>query len=413
VSEYTVAFVEQPWAAALPPSESVAIGIREVARRIARQGPRAVVIARGGADGVETREDDGVEYRLVPAELDWRAMKAASPVRWLSPARRPFFSTRFFHPVYFHAATREVRALGADVVHVHNFSQLLPMLRRASPPSRLILQMHCDWLAELSRSMLARRLRTADAVLGCSDFVTQRIRARFPELGDRVMTRLNGVDVDRFRPAATRPPRTVFFAGRIAPDKGIHVLVDAFRAVRRRFPDAELVLVGPEAPVPRDMQVALSDDPLVRDLDRFYGRSYVEQLKERLGDDAGAVRFTGKVAADDMPARYDEGTVAVMPSLEEGFGLPLAEAMASGLPTVASRTGGMTEIVVEGETGFLVPPGDADALADALIRVLADPELARRLGDAGRARAVERYSWDVIADGTVALHRRLLEAPRG
>jgi glycosyltransferase involved in cell wall biosynthesis len=102
-----------------------------------------------------------------------------------------------------------------------------------------------------------------------------------------------------------------------------------------------------------------------------------------------------------------------MPSLEEGFGLPLAEAMAAGLPTVASRVGGMPEIVVDGETGILVAPGDADALADAIVRVLADPELGRRLGEAGRARAVERYSWDVIAAATVALHRRLLGARAG
>jgi glycosyltransferase involved in cell wall biosynthesis len=412
VTDYTVAFVEQPWARALPPSESVALGIREVARRVAR-GARVVVFARGGVDGVETREEDGVEYRLVPAELDWRAMKALTPVRWLATTHRPFFATRFFHPVYFRAVAREVRTLRPEVVHVHNFSQLLPQLRRASPASRLILQMHCDWLADLSRGMVARRLRSADMVLGCSDHVTGRIRARFPELGDRVGTRLNGVDVDRFRPAAERPPRTVFFAGRIAPDKGVHVLCDAFRAVRRRFPDAELVLVGPEAPVPRDMQVALSDDPLVRGLDVFYGRSYLAALRERLGDDAGAVRFVGQVPVDEMPGRYDEATVVVLPSLEEGFGLPLVEAMAAGLPTVASRVGGMPEIVVGGETGFLVPPGDADALAEAIARVLADPELGRRLGAAGRVRAVERYSWDVIVEPTVALHRRLLALSAG
>ncbi len=69
--------------------------------------------------------------------------------------------------------------------------------------------------------------------------------------------------------------------------------------------------------------------------------------------------------------------------------------------------------MVEGETGLLVPPGDADALAEAIVRVLADPDLTRRLSEAGRARAVERYSWDVIADATVALHRRLLDRRPG
>ena len=178
------------------------------------------------------------------------------------------------------------------------------------------------------------------------------------------------------------------------------------------LPDARLELVGPEAPVPREMQVALSDDPLVQGLETFYGGSYVAALRERLGGDVEAVAFRGAVAAADMPAAYARGTVGVLPSLEEAFGLPLVEAMASGLPTVATRVGGMPELLVEGETGLLVPPADADALAEALARLLEDAPLAERLGAAGRARAVERFSWDVIAERTLALFRPLVDGAR-
>jgi glycosyltransferase involved in cell wall biosynthesis len=258
--------------------------------------------------------------------------------------------------------------------------------------------------------MVARRLQSADLVLGCSDHVTNRIRARFPELAERVQTRVNGVDVNRFRPVGERPPRRLVFAGRIAPDKGLHVLADALRELRQRFPDLELELVGPEAPVAREMQVALSEDPLVQGLDVFYGRSYVEALRERLGEDVAAVRFAGRVAADDMPARYGNATIGVQPSLEEGFGLPVVEAMASGLPVVASRVGGIPEIVLDGVTGLLVPAGDPDALAAAIEQLLADPELALRMGAAGRLRVVERYSWDVIAEQALGHYRRLIEA---
>jgi glycosyltransferase involved in cell wall biosynthesis len=405
----TIAFVAQPWARMLPPSESVAIGTRELARRVARELP-VVVYTRGAGQSIEVERDEGVEYRLVPAELDWRAMKAATPMRLLATSRRPFFASAFFHPVYFRAVARDVARLGPAVVHVHNFSQLLPTLRRAAPGSRRVLQMHCDWLADLSRPMIARRLRSADLVLGCSDHVTNRIRARFPELAQRVHTRVNGVDVDHFRPVGERPPRRLFFSGRIAPDKGLHVLADAFRALRPRFPDLELELVGPEAPVAREMQVALSDDPLVQGLDVFYGRSYVEALREQLGGDVAAVRFAGRVEADDMPARYGNATIVVQPSLEEGFGLPVVEAMASGLPVVASRVGGIPEIVVDGVTGLLVPAGDPAALAVAIERLLADPELAQRMGAAGRERVVERYSWDVVAEQALGHYRRLIEA---
>ena len=113
-----------------------------------------------------------------------------------------------------------------------------------------------------------------------------------------------------------------------------------------------------------------------------------------------------------MPAVYARGTVGVLPSLEEAFGLPLAEAMASGLPTVATRVGGMPELVVDGETGLLVPPDDAGALADALVRLLEDPALASRLGAGGRARAVERFSWDAVAERALSLYQPLIDRGR-
>src|SRR4051794_27352377 len=110
-----------------------------------------------------------------------------------------------------------------------------------------------------------------------------------------------------------------------------------------------------------------------------------------------------------MPSRYDDATVAVMPSLEEAFGLPLAEAMASGLPTVATRVGGMPELMVEGQTGLLVQPDDAGALADALVRPLEDPALASRVGAGGRAGAVGRFSWGAVAGRALSLYLRLNE----
>ena len=83
--------------------------------------------------------------------------------------------------------------------------------------------------------------------------------------------------------------------------------------------------------------------------------------------------------------------------------------MASGLPTVASRVGGMPELVADGETGLLVPPDDAGALADALVRLLDDPPLAARFGAAARARAEERFSWDAVAERALELYRPLID----
>ena len=206
-----------------------------------------------------------------------------------------------------------------------------------------MLQMHCDWLAGLSRRMLARRLEAADLVLGCSDHVTRQVRERFP--GVRAETRYNGVDVDRFRPGpAVRRGRS---CSRVAWGRTRACTSCATRSgcCGGALPDARLELVGPEAPVPREMQVALSDDPLVQGLDGLLRR----QLRRGAARASRRRRrrlstFRGAVAAADMPAAYARGTVGVLPSLEEAFGLPLVEAMACGLPTVATRVGGMPEL---------------------------------------------------------------------
>ena len=125
---------------------------------------------------------------------------------------------------------------------------------------------------------------------------------------------------------------------------------------------------------------------------------YLEASLARLPADARArIRLHGKRPHDELPAFYRRADVLVVPSLSEAFGKPAVEAMASGLPVVATRVGGIPEVVADGETGLLVPPNDPVALAEAMGRLAADPALRARLGAAGRARAEERFSYDRIA----------------
>jgi spore coat protein SA len=386
-----IAFVSQPWAAALPPSESVSIWNREVARRLG--GDHEVVIyGRGAERGVEVEEIDGVEYRRVAAELDWRLLKATRPLTRLRSAGRPMFASYLFHSAYLAAVARDVRRLRPDVCHVHNFSQLLPLLRRASPDSGLVIHMHCEWLSQLEPRLVGRRLRHADLILGCSEHITGRIRAAHPARADRCATIHNGVDVDIFRPDGVPETERVLFVGRVAPDKGLHVLAEAWERVRR--PGTILELIGEEAPVPLEMQVALSDDERVQKLRPFYEGSYVEALRAI----CDAIELAGKLPYDELPDRYRRASVLVNPSLEEAFGMSLVEAMACGVPVVATRVGGMPEIVADGETGFLIDPNNPDALASALERLLTDESLRRTLGAAARRAAVARFGWDRIVD---------------
>ncbi len=117
--------------------------------------------------------------------------------------------------------------------------------------------------------------------------------------------------------------------------------------------------------------------------------------------------FTGPVPYAGIVEQYRAADVYVQPSLSEAFPLPVLEAMAAGLPVVASRVGGIPEAVQDGQTGLLVPPGSAPALAEALLALLADQDRRRALGAAGRQRALEAYPWDVIAQELCEQYQRL------
>ncbi len=197
-----------------------------------------------------------------------------------------------------------------------------------------------------------------------------------------------GVDHTRFRPLplrARRPGRIMTTASADVPLKGLVPLLEALAKVRTER-QADLVVIGK----PR-------------------AESRVEETIERLGL-GGAVTFVSGVSDERIVELYAESSVAVVPSLYEGFSLPAIEAMACGVPLVATTGGALPEVVgKDGVTGLLVPPGDPGALAVALGRVLDDPDLAARLSIAGRQRVLERFTWRACAEATVEHYRWALD----
>lgn len=197
-----------------------------------------------------------------------------------------------------------------------------------------------------------------------------------------------GVDHNRFRPlpgARRAPDRLITTASADVPLKGLVPLLEALAKLRTERP-AELVVIGR----PRDG----SDLPAT---------------VERLGLH-GAVRFVSDLPEEKVVALYAEAAVAIVPSLYEGFSLPAVEAMACGVPVVATTGGALPEVVgPHRETGLLVPPADPGALAAAVLELLDDPGLRARLAAAGRRRVLERFTWRATAEGTVRQYERLLE----
>src|SRR5436309_876947 len=201
-----------------------------------------------------------------------------------------------------------------------------------------------------------------------------------------------GVDTEHFRPLAhigRVRGRIMTTASADVALKGLVPLLEAVAKVRTER-DAELVVVGK----PRD-------------------GSSIPATIDRLGLD-GAVRFVSGVDPARMVELYAEATVAVVPSLYEGFSLPAIEAMACGVPLVATTGGALPEVVgPDGRNALLVPPGDAGALAGAIGRVLDDDHLRRRLSTAGRAHVLDRYTWAATARGTVEQYRLAIAEQAG
>lgn len=205
-----------------------------------------------------------------------------------------------------------------------------------------------------------------------------------------------GVDVEQFSPdgpvAERGPRRRVLSVGRLVPRKGFDTVIRALAAV----PDAELVIAG--GPPAAD----LAEDPEATRL---------RLLAERVGV-ADRVRLVGAVARPDMPALLRSADLVVCAPWYEPFGIVPLEAMACGVPVVATAVGGFLDTVVDGATGLLVPPQRPDRLASAMRKLLTEPFWREAYGTAGVDRARSRYSWERIAETTVAAYMNARHNPK-
>jgi len=196
----------------------------------------------------------------------------------------------------------------------------------------------------------------------------------------------NGIDAEMFRPLPiSKDANNIIYVGNSEDrNKGAAHLLHAFRLLRDTTP-YHLTFVD------RTRQELKLAPRLVR----RYGLST-------------RVRFTGRVTTAQLVRHYNRAEMMVCPSLYEGFGLPPGEAMACGLPVAATTGGALPEVVEDGVTGILVPPGDAPALAQAMRTLMGDAELRRRMGQAGRQRVLEKFSWRKAALETEAVYREVL-----
>ena len=280
-----------------------------------------------------------------------------------------------------------LRAGEAPLCHVQFFSRGLGYLESVRFPAgtRLVLTHQGASLDLLKERAAFRRLaRRANAVTAVSKAGLSELLASFPELKPKASWVPNGADAPKDLPSPRIPARPfILAASRLAAYKGIDVLLLAFSRFAERRPGVDLLLCGP---------------------DQSGGR--MQDFARRLGL-AGRVRFLGDTKPAALSRLMRASLFFVLPSRQENLPMALVEAMAAGKAVVASRTGGVPELVRDGDNGLLVAPGDAAGLECALERLASDPGLRRRLGR--RAKGVSRlFGWRSVAGRYRNLYGRVL-----
>ncbi|MBK8175541.1 MAG: glycogen synthase [Rhodospirillales bacterium] len=319
------------------------------------------------------------------------------------------------------------QGISADIVHCHtwyaHFGGVLAKLLYGLP---LVITVHSlEPLRPWKREQIGRgyelscwvektALEMADAVIAVSKSTGDDLVRLFDVDPARMHVIANGIDTDEYKPV-NRPDVLarfgidygapyVLFVGRMTRQKGLLYLL---QAIDRIDPQVQVVLCAGESDT-KELQAELE--------------AMVDDLRQRR---PGVIWIPGMLDRPSTIALYSHASVFCCPSIYEPFGIINLEAMACGTPVVGSGVGGIPEVVVDGETGFIVkvalsdvPPHDPDdpvafsrGLADGINRLALDPALARQMGEAGRARVIDVYSWRSIAKQTLDLYKTLIEQP--
>ena len=404
-----IAFVHQPQNIVAPPvnqTDAIALWTDRVGRAL-RQDHSIVWYSQRGPDQPQSSVFEGIEHRRIEWGYDrYLRYGRALDILSLLPPERSFFASSGFFRHYGQRIATDLQPVGAKIVHVHNFSQFVPWIKRRNPLTKVVLHMHANWLVELDRRWLRPRLAAADAIVCCSGYYANGIRSAWPELASRVHVVYNGVDPKELIESGEGFPRSggshrILFVGRVVPDKGVHILIEAFNGLVEEFPHAELSIIGPLPIIGRaSLANHTSKEAMVKELAKFQGAPFERYLRGRLTPAAAKrVTITGAVPRTEVLGRYRDFDLLVLPSIyPEGFGMLIVEAACCGLPTVATRRGGMPEVIVDGETGCLVEAGDTAGLRAAMADLLKDDARRRRMGQAARARALELFTWSKIVE---------------
>jgi glycosyltransferase involved in cell wall biosynthesis len=371
----------------IPPKKGAAVEwwMLQVSRRLSGWEPHIIAI-RGEGQSARERIDGVTIHRIAVGRAYKRLFQKMTPLDPWPYEKR---------------AARIARDIGADLVHVHNAPKVYCALAAALGSGRTVLHLHNDMTVPCPE--LLRHAFTPSAYLGGV------VRGKYPEASVRVLP--NGVDAPLFARAAqtterdARIPagrRVVLYAGRMSPEKGPLVVAQAFAELRKRRPDAFLVLAG-------EFSVGPATSNRVR---------YGDEIRRMVAGYADDALVLGTVTPERMHEIYAQADLVVVSSqFEEPFGMVALEALAAGRPVLAFRRGGLPEFISDGRNGFLMDGTDDPAkLAVRIDALLGDPASLSRVAAAARESVAEKYDWSVVARAVESAYAAVLSgdaAPGG
>ncbi|ABP49963.1 glycosyl transferase, group 1 [Pyrobaculum arsenaticum DSM 13514] len=253
---------------------------------------------------------------------------------------------------------------------------------------------------KIVRIVEGHAMRRAHAVIALNNTMKRSIEAKAKVGPSKIFIVPNGVDTEFYRPNlpcehvneeyGLEGKKVVLFVGRVTWGKGVHILLKAIKRLRDFYNvrDVKALIVGPLSGFYK------SDKP----------SSYAQLLMSYAKANNLGVVFTGSIDSDMLRYVYSCSHVLVLPSYFEAFGMVLIEAMASGIPVIGSRAGGIPDIIEEGVNGFTFPVGDDVTLAEKLYTLLTDESLHKNMANAARSIAVTRYSWKIVAKKLLKLY---------
>lgn len=286
-----------------------------------------------------------------------------------------------------------------DIIHVFNRPRLVPLIREVCPRARIILSMHNDMFdpAKIEPDVAIKAIEETERIITISNYVCKVICELYPQAASKVRTIYSGVNLDVFVPwersqtakqirnqlrseYKLNGKQVILFVGRLTPKKGADVLVRAMNELSRRHSDIALVLVGGSW---------YSVDKV---------SDYVAYVRALAARSPVPVITTGYVPAEQIHHWFWAGDIFVCPSQwEEPLARVHYEAMAAGLPFVTTQRGGNPEVIINGNGLLVEQPENPQAFAEKLHTLLSNRDLQRRMGNAGRRLAEERFTWSRVA----------------